>query len=95
MTIAYQIAAETFSELKMPVYYVMGNHDLAVDIQNYLPVGPCEELGKEDGLLTYRFDMGGYRFLTIDARRSGFNFVQLLPSGEMIIHNHTFPQPDY
>ena len=65
---AYRLAAETFSNLDMPVYYVMGNHDKAVDIRNYLQMGSFEELGIENGLLSYRFDRGGYRFLVIDAR---------------------------
>jgi 3',5'-cyclic-AMP phosphodiesterase len=50
------------------VYYVVGNHDRAADIRQYLEIGPCEYLDESGGLLTYRFDVRGYRFLVLDAR---------------------------
>ena len=65
---AYKLAAEMLGRLEIPVYYTVGNHDRAGDLRNYFSMGPHEKLDGEDGLLTYRFDMGGYRFLTIDAR---------------------------
>ena len=65
---AYALAAETLGELKMPIYYVTGNHDTALGIKRHLSSGPCELLSNDENLLSYRFDKGGYRFLIIDAR---------------------------
>jgi 3',5'-cyclic-AMP phosphodiesterase len=65
---AYELAAETFANLDMPIYFVVGNHDRAVDIRRYMSAGPCEYLSDEEGLLTYRFEVNGIEFLTIDAR---------------------------
>ncbi len=65
---AYRLAAETFAGLNVPIYYVTGNHDTSRDIHRSLPMGPKRLLSKDPDLLTYAFDMKGYRFLVIDAR---------------------------
>lgn len=65
---AYRLAAETFAPLEMPVYYVVGNHDQAADMRRYLRFGPHEPLSSDPDLLTYAFEIGGYRFLILDAR---------------------------
>jgi Icc protein len=65
---SYQLAAETFARLEMPIYYVNGNHDRAADIRQYLPMGPKEEAGSDPARLSYAFDLKGCRFLVLDAR---------------------------
>lgn len=65
---SYRLAAETFSHLNVPIYYVNGNHDRAVDISSYLSMGPKEDVDLEPGRLTYTFEVKGYRFLVLDAK---------------------------
>ncbi|MCA9964544.1 MAG: metallophosphoesterase [Anaerolineales bacterium] len=66
---SYQLAAETFSHLDVPIYYVTGNHDTARDIQQFLPMGPhqpfCQSAAEQ---YSYTFTVKGYRFLVLDAR---------------------------
>ncbi|NCF67293.1 MAG: hypothetical protein GWP61_15085 [Chloroflexi bacterium] len=64
---SYALAAETFADLRVPIYYVNGNHDAALDIKNYLPMGPKEENTADPGVLSYAFERKGYRFLILDA----------------------------
>ena len=65
---AYRLAARTFARLNAPVYYVVGNHDRARDINHFLPMGPREVLAEDRDLLSYAFEARGYRFLVVDAR---------------------------
>ena len=65
---AYRLAARVFAALEMPVYYVNGNHDTALDIRKYLPMGPSMPAGSDPGRLSYAFEVRGYRFLVLDAR---------------------------
>ena len=66
--VSYQIAAETFAQLKVPIYYVNGNHDRAADIRHYLPMGPVLKTGPDPSRLSYVFEVSGWRFLVLDAR---------------------------
>lgn len=65
---SYALAAETFAGLDLPVYYVTGNHDTADDIRRFLPMGPKVDTGTDPSLLSYTFEVKGYRFLVLDAR---------------------------
>jgi len=65
---SYALAAETMADLQVPVYYVNGNHDSAKDIKKHLPMGPKEDLTADPGVLSYAFEVKGYRFLVLDAR---------------------------
>lgn len=65
---SYALAAETFAGLRMPIYFVNGNHDTAQDIKDYLPMGPQEEVTADPGVLSYAFERKGYRFLILDAQ---------------------------
>lgn len=65
---AYELAAEVFAELQLPIYYVTGNHDRAFDIRRYLPMGAKQELGDDPNWLFYRFECKGFEFLVLDAR---------------------------
>jgi Icc protein len=66
--LSYQLAAETFAELDVPIYYVNGNHDRAADIRHYLPMGPVVTTGHDPSRLSYIFELKGWRFLVLDAR---------------------------
>ena len=65
---AYRLAAEVFSDLNYPIYFVTGNHDRARDIHRFLPMGPKQMLSKNLDILSYAFELKGYRFVVIDAR---------------------------
>ena len=65
--LAYRQAARVFAALEVPIYYVAGNHDRAVDIEHFLPMGAREDLASGGELLTYNFEVRGYRFLVVDA----------------------------
>jgi len=65
---SYALAAETLGDLRVPIYYVRGNHDSAADIKKYLSMGPRQDLNSDPDLLSYAFDRKGYRFLVLDAR---------------------------
>lgn len=65
---SYRLAADLLAQINVPTYYVVGNHDTAVDIRNYMSMGTHQSLSDNPDLLTYAFDVNGVRFLTIDAR---------------------------
>jgi len=65
---AYQLAAEVFSEISLPVYYVTGNHDDSAMIRQTLSLGPCDHKGGDASRLSYRFVVAEHTFLVLDAR---------------------------
>lgn len=65
---SYQLAAEVLSKIEAPTYYVNGNHDTAPDIHKYLSMGPKQDASGDLGVLSYTFEVKGYRFLVLDAR---------------------------
>lgn len=65
---AYKLAARVFDGLHVPIYYVTGNHDTTRDIHRYLPMGPKKLLTNDPDLMSYAFEVKGYRFLVVDAR---------------------------
>lgn len=65
---SYALAAETMARLRVPIYYVNGNHDARNDIRQYMSMGPKETLGDNPDEFSYAFEMKGYRFLILDAR---------------------------
>jgi 3',5'-cyclic AMP phosphodiesterase CpdA len=65
---AYKIAAQTFSDLTVPIYYLTGNHDRAKCIRQFLPMGAKEELAGGEEALFYRFFVRGVEFLALDGR---------------------------
>lgn len=65
---AYALAAETFARLKLPIYYVTGNHDASADIHRFLPMGPKTDFSTDPDVLSYAFEVRGERFIVLDAR---------------------------
>jgi 3',5'-cyclic-AMP phosphodiesterase len=64
---AYQLASAVLSGIRLPVYYVRGNHDSAVDISHHMNMGPAEDLSEDRHHLTYAFTCKGRRFLVLDS----------------------------
>ena len=64
---SYAQAAETLGKLRVPAYYVNGNHDAARDIRKHLHMGPRQDLTADPDVLSYAFELKGYRFLVLDA----------------------------
>lgn len=65
---AYQLAAEVLSKIEAPTYFVNGNHDTAQDIHKYFSMGSKQDVTDDPDLLSYIFEVKGYRFLVLDAR---------------------------
>ncbi len=65
---AYALAAKTLGRIQVPVYYVNGNHDTAVDIKQHMRMGPKQDLLPDSNVLTYAFEIKGHRFLTLDGK---------------------------
>ena len=63
---SYKTAAELLAKISVPTYYAVGNHDTAVELQQYMTFGAHELLSET--LLSYRFDVKGQRFLVLDGR---------------------------
>lgn len=63
---AYALAAQVFTQLASPVYYVTGNHDTAQGIAAYLPMAPRQPAIVDPDYLCYHFEVKGYRFLALD-----------------------------
>jgi Icc protein len=66
--LSYELARQTFAGLRMPIYYVRGNHDSAVDIRSFLSMGPLKDLSAAADRLTYLFETKGHRFLVLDTQ---------------------------
>jgi Icc protein len=65
---SYRRATAVFSQLKMPVYFVTGNHDRSRDIHQFMAMGPHQPLSADPDVLSYAFAVKGYRFVVLDAR---------------------------
>ena len=76
---SYALAAETLGELSVPTYYVNGNHDTAKDIVKFLSMGPKQDMSADPDVLSYTFELKGYRFLVLDAHGSS----EIDPHGTM------------
>jgi Icc protein len=63
---SYALAAETLGELRVPCYYVCGNHDDPAAIQAALRMGPKQDLITDPETLSYAFEVKGVRFLVFD-----------------------------
>jgi len=65
---AYHLAGEVFSRLRLPVYYVTGNHDDSAMVRKALVFGECSFQPAGTRRLSYRFEVGHHTFLALDAR---------------------------
>ena len=65
---AYALASEVLKSIKIPLYYVTGNHDDPQQLQQFEPFGKRISLLDDDRILSYYFEFGNYLFITIDAK---------------------------
>lgn len=94
---SYQLAADLFAQLNVPIYYVTGNHDNSADIKQYLPMGPKTMLSDNPDLLSYVFTVKNERFLVVDSHApeeldpQGFITNQQLEIVQREMHNENNP----
>lgn len=69
---AHELAAETFAQLRYPVYYVRGNHDDAMVMRKALPNLPMDE-----GRINYDFILKDFHFIVLDT------FGDIQPQGKL------------
>ncbi|NKB68485.1 MAG: hypothetical protein GKR89_15600 [Candidatus Latescibacteria bacterium] len=67
--IAYQLAAEAFAQLNVPIYYATGNHDIRAYMRRHLSMGPREDVLGDAELNCYRFSYQDERFLVLDSQQ--------------------------
>lgn len=65
---AYPLAAETFAKLRLPIYFVTGNHDDSAEMVQTLPFAQPVTLHPTTGKLDYMFAVKGEQFLVLDAK---------------------------
>ena len=63
---SYELAAAALARLRIPVYYVNGNHDSRALVRQSLGAPPHPS-GDADAPLDYAFEVRGERFLVLDA----------------------------
>lgn len=64
---SYELAAQLFGRIKVPVRYVAGNHDSSSQLRSALPSAAIERLNEDRDSLSYAFSHGHHRFITLDA----------------------------
>ena len=65
--VAYELAAEAFSQINVPIYFVTGNHDIRQYMRKHLEMGPKEDGLSSSDLNCYRFAYQDERFLVLDS----------------------------
>ncbi len=83
---AYTLAADVFARLRVPIYFVTGNHDSAELIKKFLRMGEVETEGADRTFLTYAFEKKGLRFITLDGRGPD----EIDPRGVLAVHQFDF-----
>ncbi len=67
--VAYELAAEAFSQISIPMYYATGNHDIRDYMRKHLSMGPKEDVLSDSDLNCYRFSVDNERFLVLDTKQ--------------------------
>lgn len=67
--VAYELAAEAFSQLKVPIYFATGNHDTRDYMRKHLSMGPKEDALADSDLNCYSFTYQDERFLVLDTKQ--------------------------
>ena len=65
---AYALAAESLSRLRVPCYYVTGNHDDADLIKQHLEMGPHVPLSEDPSVLFYKIDLPDHTIFVLDGK---------------------------
>ncbi len=66
----YRLAVEVFARLRIPIYFVTGNHDTSLLIKKYLTIGKVDRHIADERFLTYAFEKKGVRLVVLDGRGS-------------------------
>lgn len=66
---SYRIADNLFSELKMPRYFVAGNHDDPLALIANLAISACDHWLAQPDMLCYQFTQKGVPFIVLDGRQ--------------------------
>lgn len=83
---AYRLAESVFSALRVPIYYVVGNHDRSRDIHAFLTIGEKADYCIDTDVLSYSFERKGIRFIVLDARGPD----EIDPHGVLTDHQFDF-----
>lgn len=67
--VAYELAAEAFAQMTIPMYFVTGNHDTRDYMRKHLSMGPREDVLSDSDLNCFRFFVEGERFLVLDSKQ--------------------------
>ena len=73
----YALAAELFARLKVPIYFVNGNHDRAAMLAKHMQFGAHQTILSDE--LCYSFAHGNERFIVLDGQTTD----ALAPRGEV------------
>lgn len=76
---SYRLINELFMPLKIPVYYVAGNHDDSGMIRRILNLGKVDLIDPREDVLSYAFSVGEHRFVTLDAKPDAKPWCGRLP----------------
>ena len=55
--VAYELPAEAFAKINIPMYFVTGNHDTRAYMRKHLKTGPKEDVLFSSDLNCYRFSI--------------------------------------
>ena len=64
----YEVAAKIFENIKVPMYFLTGNHDNAQLMRRILKFGEKKDLSADDTRLFYSFKINNHNFLVLDAK---------------------------
>ena len=66
---SYRLADQLFGAVKMPKYFVAGNHDSPEIMHDYLDFGQREHVLEHKNKTCYQFNKNGLAFFVLDARQ--------------------------
>jgi 3',5'-cyclic-AMP phosphodiesterase len=64
---AYNLASELFGTLKLPIYYISGNHDDPKMLKNIFTSNDTTHILPDEGRINFYFENSGEIFLCLDA----------------------------
>ncbi len=64
--VEYQVAARMLSQIRYPIYYLVGNHDRSEDVQSVMMGYPPEQIRPN---LDYEFSVNGVQIICLDSNR--------------------------
>src|SRR3989344_4722586 len=77
----YELATKIFENIKVPMYFLTGNHDDAQLMRQILKFGEKKDLSADDTRLFYSFKIADHNFLVLDAKTTKEEDVIFLSNG--------------